>query len=82
MIRTVKCLGCDISFEVKYFLGHVKSCRMCYNIPSMVTKDNLISKMSHDNHKFMTSGKVKLSLGMSMMKDSVNGPSVKKSYEF
>lgn len=37
MIRTITCLGCSINFEVKFFLEHVKRCRMCYNIPYMVS---------------------------------------------
>lgn len=82
MIRSVQCLGCDIQFEVKYFLDHVKSCRLCYNIPSMVSKEDLIAKMSYDNHKYMTNRKGVRSPSTSLLKENSNVPTPQKQHEF
>lgn len=44
---------------MKTFLGHVRTCRLTYNIPSMVPRDELLSKMSYDNHKYFVNKKKK-----------------------
>ena len=67
MIRYVICLGCNVQFEVKYFLDHVRSCRLSYNIPPMITKH------SHSHKRLSKSPKNSLnnSKNSSIFKNSV-----------
>ena len=56
MLRTVQWLGWNIQYEVKYFIDHVKSWRLAYNIPSMISKDEVLAKLSY-NFKYFTTKK-------------------------
>lgn len=73
MIKVVTCLGCSVQFEVKYFLDHVKSCRLAYNIPSMIPRDEVFAKMSYNNHKYFTNRKGEKSLTVSSNQDNLKG---------
>ena len=44
MIRSVIWLGCNNHFEVKYFLEHVRQCRLCYNIPPMTASYSIAQR--------------------------------------
>lgn len=81
MLRTVQCLGWNMQFEVKYFLDHVKSCRLAYNIPSMVPKDDIFAKMSYNNHKYFTQKKIDKSPCSSKHKEKAKIPTTKESQE-
>jgi hypothetical protein len=73
MFRSVQCLGCNVQFEVKYFLDHVRSCRLAYNIPWMVQKDEVFARMSYNNHKYFTNKKRGKSPA-SVLHESINLP--------
>lgn len=81
MLRTVQCLGCSLQFEVKYFLDHVKSCRLAYNIPSMVPRDEIIAKLSYNNHKYFTQKKIEKSPCSTKHKENLRKPKTKESQE-
>lgn len=48
----------------------------------MVSKEDLIAKMSYDNHKYLTNRKVTRSPSASLLKESSNQPIPKKHNEF
>lgn len=82
MIRVVQCLGCAVQYEVKHFLEHVRSCRLAYNIPSMVPRDEVFAKMSYNNHKYFTSKKSDKSVSSLMQHDIIKGIDNRESHDF
>ncbi|CAI2380246.1 unnamed protein product [Moneuplotes crassus] len=80
MIRDVHCLGCDRQLEVKTFLEHVRNCRLTYNIPPMVPRDEVITRVCPESKKYNRS-KNKMSRSRSKRTDRSITSTTKKSRE-